>query len=168
MSCPTRACRFFHVYGRDDKAAASPPVVAPALPVSSRQIEADAVECPDETDSLMTGGLDASLCTAEQGGADAAAGPFGKHVERQDLAGDMAAESDQAGAQDLGHEVDNAAVRHAPGIAVRLQSGGPAFHFGPAVGPRAEPADRFLVDPADERRIAGRPRPDRDAGRQSH
>jgi hypothetical protein len=65
----------------------------------------------------------------------------------------------------LGKQEALAALSHRPDIAPKPEAGGPAFDLGAAVAAGAEAADRFLMEALDEGSVAGRPRPDDEAGR---
>jgi hypothetical protein len=118
----------------------------------------------------MAIGEDRGFGAGQKRAGHAPSRPMGMGIEPDDpIACERAEAREPAAARlGLGQQKTLAALVHGPDIALQPQAGGPAFHLGAAVAAGPEAADRFLMNALDEGGVAGRSRPDDEAGRQRH
>src|SRR5262249_35651245 len=116
----------------------------------------------------LAGGEDGRFGAQEKGAAHTAACPARMDIEPLDLLAGEGAKARQTAAgilRRLGEEEALATLSHGAGIAAERKAARPALDLGPAVAGGSQAADRFLMEPLDEASVAGRPRPDDEAGR---
>src|SRR5215472_15789 len=157
-----------HFADEDDQAHAGSVLPRSDDLVAMLLVEGLADQTGADAHRAPTAGEDGGFGMHEKGAADAAARPARMDVESLDLVPREGAEARQTAPgvpRRLGEEEALATLRHGADIAAGREAAGPALDLGPAVAAGAEAADRFLVQALDEGGVAGRPRPEDEAGR---